>query len=95
MKIHKIKQLIEEYGEETTLKEILNYKTKYYKYECPKCEGKGYIEEKYNAYPDGLPDSGWATDWKTRKVDCEVCNGIGYTENKLEPKYENKLIGYE
>lgn len=64
-------------------------------YECPKCGGKGYIMEKYNAYPMGLPDSGWVDDIQFRKIDCDICHGNGYTKKLLKPKTEISIIGYE
>lgn len=62
-------------------------------YMCPKCKGEGIVKEKYNAYPSGLPDSGWVDDWKFKDVGCNVCNGKGYTERKLKPII--KTVGYE
>ena len=60
---------------------------------CPQCGGEGVIQEKYNAYPSGLPDSGWVDDWKTRPVDCPTCRGAGHTEKLLKPV--TKTVGYE
>ena len=37
---------------------------------CPKCKGSGVLRVKYNAYPSGLPDSGWVEDWKYKKKTC-------------------------
>lgn len=62
-------------------------------YVCPKCKGNGIIKERYNAYPSGLPDSGWVDDWKYKDVNCNVCNSKGYTERKLKPIIS--VIGYE
>ena len=62
-------------------------------YLCPKCEGKGYVIQEYDAYPTNLPDYGWVEDIKQREVVCDVCNGDGYTEKEKKPVY--KLKGYE
>ena len=61
---------------------------------CPKCNGEGVVQEKYNAYPSGLPDSGWVEDWKYRNKACNVCNGKGYTEKKLVPNKKIVIDGY-
>ena len=63
------------------------------KYICPKCNGESVIQEKYNAYPKNLPDSGWVDDWKYRPVDCDVCKGAGYTDKQLKPV--TRVVGYE
>lgn len=62
-------------------------------YVCPKCKSLGTVKGRYNAYPSGLPDSGWVDDWKYKDVTCNVCNGKGYTETKLKPII--KVVGYE
>lgn len=53
---------------------------------CPKCGGKGYLLETYDAYPSGLPDSGWAHDYRERKKCCDLCNGDGWTSIKYVEK---------
>ena len=89
--------LIRSYGPSTTLKEAqeqYNGKRKI-GYKCPKCGGKGYIVTEYNAYPSGLPDSGWVYkpgyDYKM----CDLCKGDGYTLKQYKVKTETKIIGYE
>lgn len=56
------------------------------RYTCPQCGGKGYTLEKYNAYPSGLPDSGWAEDWKYHEKTCDLCKGEGYTSHQYRPR---------
>lgn len=56
-------------------------------YVCPECYGYGEVSEEYDAYPIGLPDSGWSTDMKTRKVKCKLCDGKGYTVDEYIPRY--------
>lgn len=63
------------------------------KHICPNCNGRGKHTVKYNAYPQGLPDSMWATDFKYKDVPCETCNGNGYTDKLLKPV--TKIVGYE
>lgn len=86
-KVCNIMELIKIYGEDTTLSEILEVRKGGNPiYKCPKCEGKGYTSYKYNAYPSGLPDSGWVEDWKYKKIECDLCKGEGYTEKEYKPK---------
>jgi predicted methyltransferase len=86
MKIYEVKLLINEYGEDLTLAELLKIVQGNNKFQCPKCEGKGYNITTYNAYPEGLPDSGWVYNEGRKEVTCDVCNGIGYTKKQLKPK---------
>lgn len=51
--------------------------------ECPQCKGMGYTLEPYNAYPSGLPDSGFAEDIKYREKTCSMCSGKGFANKKL------------
>lgn len=86
MKICEIEQLISEYGELTTLGYILKKVQGNRVHKCPKCNGKGNISVKYNAYPSNLPDSGWVEDWQYKDVTCDLCDGEGYTEHAYKPK---------
>lgn len=86
MKIHEIKNLIFLYGENTTLNDVLKDIQKNKIYKCPKCQGAGIISVKYNAYPSGLPDSGWVEDWQYKDVECELCQGEGYTDKEYVPR---------
>ena len=83
---YEIQAFAEKYGCETELASLLEKHKVAQGYVCPNCLGKGTISEKYNAYPSGLPDSGWAEDWKYRDVTCPVCHGRKYVEKKLVPK---------
>ena len=62
---------------------------------CPNCQGFGKIEEKYNAYPQGLPDSMWGEKWEYREVECPACKGKGWADHKLEPITETKITGWK
>lgn len=62
-------------------------------FKCPKCNGKGYVEVEYDAYPTGLPDSGWAQDIRIREDGCDLCNELGYTEVEKKPIF--KVVGYQ
>lgn len=62
---------------------------------CPKCLGRGYLIETYDAYPSNLPDSGFAQDIQERKVMCDICKGVGYTEKKMVAKRRVIIDGYE
>ena len=95
MKAIDIEQLIKEYGKDVTLEEILKKKKGDYIYKCPKCGGKGYTLERYNAYPPGLPDSGWVDDWQYEEVTCDLCNGRGYTKEEYKRKTKIVFNEYE
>lgn len=51
--------------------------------ECERC---GKVSVRYNAYPSGLPDSGWVEDWKYKDIECDLCHGEGYTEHEYKPR---------
>jgi len=53
-------------------------------HKCPKCAGSGKRQEKYDAYPSNLPDSGFVEKIQIRHVECDLCKGIGYTKEKFE-----------
>jgi len=86
MKIREIKELISSYGGEKTLNELLEAELSKTPYLCPKCNGEGYNKVGYNAYPKGLPDSGFVENWKYKNVECDLCKGKGYTEREYKPK---------
>lgn len=92
MKAVEIKTLIHQHGNITLLELLARLERPHV---CPKCKGLGYERVTYDAYPPGLPDSGWATDIQQKKVDCNICDGHGYTARKLKAKVETKIIGYE
>ena len=58
-----------------TAKEALEYEGKV---PCTKCYGHGTVSEKYNSYPNNLPDSGFVEKWAYRDIRCDKCNGLGY-----------------
>lgn len=86
MRISEIKGLIDRYGFNTTLGEILNDIQGDKIYECPKCHGRGQITIKYNCYPNNLPDSGFAYEAGYKDIMCDLCNGEGYTAIKYKPR---------
>lgn len=86
MKIKDIEALIRVYGGEKTLNQILKQELNKTPYKCPKCNGVGTNSVKYNAYPSGLPDSGWVEKWEYKDVKCNLCNGDGYTAKEYKPK---------
>lgn len=86
MIIRDIENLIYFYGGDTTLNQILESALEKTPYKCPKCEGKGTNSVKYNAYPKGLPDSGFVDDWRYKDVKCDLCRGQGYTDREYKPK---------
>ncbi len=58
-----------------------------YTHTCPICKGVGKVLQEYDAYPKGLPDSGWTQDIQTRKVTCEFCEGIGFLRKAPTKKF--------
>mgnify|MGYP001409391392 CR=1 FL=1 len=79
-----VRQLIARYGSLAKLIDIVD-KHRPLGFKCPECNGKGTIKEMYNAYPPGLPDSGWGEDWKYRDVECKLCHGTGSVPKKMKP----------
>lgn len=86
MKVHEVIDLVEDYGANTTLGDLARALQKEKIHKCPKCHGTGKVSIRYNAYPSGLPDSGWVEDWKYKDVECDLCQGEGYTEHEYKPK---------
>lgn len=85
VKIHELEKLAKRYGYDTSLAQIILKLMEDKPYRCPKCKGTGIQEVTYNAYPSGLPDSGWVYEPKTKTVDCDLCNGEGYTSVEYKP----------
>ena len=97
--IKKLERYCERYGEDTPIKNILKdvkLRSPYniLRYKCPKCHGTGYLVEEYNAYPSGLPDSGWVYKAGYNYEVCNICNGYGYTEDEYVPQTKTEIIGY-
>lgn len=85
VKIHEIEKLAKQYGYDTSLVQLLLKLMEDKPHRCPKCKGTGTQEVTYNAYPSGLPDSGWVYEPKTETVECDLCNGEGYTSVEYKP----------
>lgn len=89
IKINELLELRDCYGGEVTLDQIIKHVQDIRGnriYKCPKYGGTGYVSVKYNAYPPGLPDSGWVEDWQYKDVECDLCQGEGYTAKEYRPK---------
>lgn len=86
MKICEVIKLAERYGRSTTLGELVRTVQGDKIHRCPKCHGSRAVSVKYNAYPSGLPDSGWVEDWKYKNIECDLCHGEGYTEHEYKPR---------
>lgn len=78
--------LSNKYGGNTTLSQLIKIIQGNRIYKCPKCNGEGYIEEEYNGYPEGLPDSGCVYKPAFRKISCDLCDGFGFTEKQYKPR---------
>lgn len=93
MKVYEIKKLIDKWGHNTTLGQLLEDLDRPYK--CPKCEGKGGVNQEYNSYPRGLPDSDWAYQAAFRWIPCSLCEEHGYTKTLKKPIVKTEIVGYE
>lgn len=96
--LHILDVLSVKYGKDISIRQAMEaYRLdhKRGKFVCPKCNGKGYIVKEYNAYPSGLPDSGWVYKPGYDYKECDLCNGVGYTNKEYKAKTETKIIGYE
>lgn len=58
---------------------------------CPKCEGDGYWMKPFNAYPSGLPDSGWVQDIRYKHESCIYCMAEGYVTSKKIDEIQEQL----
>lgn len=85
MKAFDIARLIEAHGD-IKLSELMLKILGDRKHICPQCNARGVTQQKYNAYPSCLPDSGWVDDLKCKDVSCDLCQGYGYTVKKYVPK---------
>lgn len=94
MKIKELERLLSRYGN-VRLDDVIKSLKGNCIYECPKCKGEGRIKESYNAYPQGLPDSGFVYEPGIRYLNCDLCNNKGYTEREYKPKIKTEIIGYE
>lgn len=86
LKMHEIKKMIDLYGEDKTLGEMLSdYNLNF---TCPKCNGIGTFKKRVvTPYPSGLPDSGYVPPRITfEPIDCDLCCGQGYTKKEYKPK---------
>ena len=95
----KLIQAVEEitgmFGEDMKLGEVKKHLLGNKVHRCPKCHGKGYTVEEYNAYPTNLPDSGCVYEAGYRNIPCDLCNSQGWLEKEMKPKYKKVLDGYE
>lgn len=93
--VGKTEELIGIFGDDMKLEEVKKHLLGNKVYRCPKCHGKGYTVEEYNAYPTNLPDSGWVYEAGYRNIPCDLCNSQGWLEKEMKPKYKQVLDGYE
>jgi hypothetical protein len=82
VKINDIKNLIADYGESTTLKDVLKKVQGNRKYKCPKCGGSGKITIRKD-----VAEYWECSDrYEYNSIECDLCNGEGYTEHEYKPK---------
>lgn len=86
LKVHDVSKLIDIYGANATLEDILKKIQGDKVYKCPKCNGLGAITEEYNGYPSGLPDSDFIYKAAYRHLECDLCKGEGFTTHQYKPK---------
>ena len=84
--IYVVEEHAKKLGEDATIGQLLVAMKGSRIHRCPKCNGRGYVAVKYNAYPEGLPDSGWVEEWKLKDVKCSLCKGHGWNEKEHRPK---------
>lgn len=87
MKTCEVVDMINLFGENATLKQVLLIVSGGRKYKCPKCDGKGKITVRYNSYPKGLPDSGFVYEEAFKDIECDICKGEGYTREEYKARY--------
>ena len=76
-------ELIKEYGNNITLKQLLELQETEYKYICNKCHGDGFVNvEKKNYNPIFLDNDGEITRYTIET--CDLCEGVGYTKDEYE-----------
>lgn len=92
MKKHELMKLQQQHGD-VKMSEIIEGFNRPHK--CPKCDGKGGEMIRYNGYPSGLPDSGFAEEWKHKFIPCDICEGHGYTKKLMKPIKKTEIIGYQ
>lgn len=85
-KTRDIVNLIADYGENATLKEVHAKIADGRLYRCPKCKGDGIVVIEYNGYPSGLPDSGFVYEPAFRNEECDLCQGHGFTKEQYQPR---------
>ena len=87
MKVNTAINLMKRYGENTTLKELVEKVQGNKIYKCPKCNGTGSVRKMIHAEVWGYQDA------KYDYIDCDLCKGDGYTEHEYKPKM--KQVGWE
>lgn len=92
--IYDLEQMARRYGDNVTLRDIINKEKGRNIHQCPKCGGTGYVYKTYNAYPKNLPDSEGSYLEGIYSEECDLCEGVGYTPIKYIPKYKQVLEDY-
>lgn len=82
MKIHEAVSLMKDYGENTTLGDLVKKVQGKRIHKCPKCNGTWKVEKRRNKAQY------WecCDDWEYYFTTCDLCNGDGYTEHEYKPK---------
>lgn len=87
MKIHTAIDLMECYGKDMTLGELVKKIQGNNIYKCPKCNGTGSVKIQIRAEVWGYSETEY------EYVKCDLCDGEGYTEHEYKPKM--KQTGWE
>lgn len=82
MKIHEAVSLMKDYGENTTLCDLVKKVQGKIIHKCPKCGGSGRITKRKNTAQYWE----FCDNWEYYDVQCDLCNGEGYTEHQYKPK---------
>jgi DnaJ-class molecular chaperone len=82
MKINDIKYLINIYGKDATLADVLKKVQGNKIHMCPKCGGSGRVSVRRNVAQY------WecCDRYETYTRACDLCHGEGYTEHEYKPK---------
>lgn len=101
IKVNQLVELVEEFGKEMTIGQILEETGKHYR--CPVCAGQGNLGYKHRDKKEPLSViNGYNSHVLTHLLsthtgvngDCTLCEGDGFLEDDLIPVETNIITGY-
>ena len=81
-----VEELMTEYGCDITLGELFLQLTQGKGYECPKCEGRGFITVKEDVYCNNITVDNFICRIEYKDIECDLCKGKGFTDKPMKPK---------